>query len=110
MTAFAAARAVFDSFRTAWRFQRPFLVVHLGVRLLVLAILAPLASLALSIGLATSDTSALTDQDIAYFLLSPAGIAAALIVLCLLVVGAILDVAVMTHILRQGQRTLGRVL
>ena len=110
MTAFAAARAVLTSFRTAWCFQWPFLVTHLCIRLLVLAIVAPLASLALSIGIAARGTSALTDQDIAYFFLSPAGLAAGLVVLSLLLAGAVLDVAVMTSILRGGQKTLGQVL
>lgn len=105
-----SARDVTTSFRTAWRFQWPFLVVHLLVRLLVLAIVTPLASLALSVAIARSGQSALTDQDIAYFMLTPAGLAAALVVFCLLIAGAVLDVAIMTGILREHRKTFWSVL
>lgn len=100
-----SARDVLASFRTAWRFRWPFLVAHLLVRLFVLAIITPLASLLLSFAIATSGQSALTDQDIAYFLLTPTGLIAALIILCLLIAGAVLDVALMTSILRADQKT-----
>lgn len=100
-----SARDVLSSFRTAWRFRWPFLVAHLLVRLFVLAIITPLASLLLSFAIATSGQSALTDQDIAHFLLSPTGLIAALVTLCLLIAGAVLDVALMTSILRVNQKT-----
>jgi glycerophosphoryl diester phosphodiesterase len=105
-----SARDVLASFRIAWRFRWPFLVVHLLVRLFVLAIIAPLASLLLSFAIATSGQSALTDQDIAHFLLTPTGLFAALVTLCLLIAGAVLDVALMTSILRADQKTASGVL
>jgi glycerophosphoryl diester phosphodiesterase len=105
-----SARDVLTSFRTAWQFRWPFLVAHLLVRLLVLAIITPLASLLLSFAIATNGQSALTDQDIAYFLLTPTGLVAALVILCLLIAGAVLDVALMTSILRTAQRTAAGVL
>jgi glycerophosphoryl diester phosphodiesterase len=105
-----SARDVLASFRTAWRFRWPFLVVHLLVRLFVLAIVTPLASLLLSFAIATSGQSALTDQDIAHFLLTPTGLIAALVTLCLLIASAVLDVALMTSILRAHQKTTSGVL
>ncbi|MDA7949206.1 MAG: glycerophosphodiester phosphodiesterase [Hyphomicrobiaceae bacterium] len=95
--------------RTAWRFRWPFLVAHLLVRLFVLAVLAPASGLLLSLAIAMRGESALTDQDIAYFLLTPAGLAAGLAVAGLLIVGAILDVAIMTGVLRAGSRTVAGV-
>ncbi len=86
------------------------LVAHLLVRLLVLAVLAPVSSLILSLAIAVRGERALTDQDIAFFLLTPAGLAGGLAVACLLIVGAILDVAVMTGVLRGGNRTIAGVI
>lgn len=105
-----SALNVVESFRVAWRLRWPLLVAHLIVRLFVLAIITPLVSLLLSLAIATRGQSALTDQDIAYFLLTPAGLVTALIVLCLLMVSAVLDVALMTSILRAGQTTAFAVL
>jgi glycerophosphoryl diester phosphodiesterase len=104
-----SARDVLASFRTAWRFRWPFLVAHLLIRLLVLAIITPIASLLLYFAIATSGQSALTDQDIAHFLLTPTGLIAALATLCLLMAGAVIDVALMTSILRADQKTASRV-
>jgi glycerophosphoryl diester phosphodiesterase len=105
-----SARDVLAGFRTAWQFRWPFLVAHLLVRLLVLAIITPLASLVLSFAIATSGQSAVTDQEIAYFLLTPTGLVAALVFLCLLTAGAVLDVAIMTSVLRTGQKSTAGVL
>ena len=105
-----SARDVLTSFRTAWRFRWPFLVAHLLVRLFALAIITPLASLLLSLAIAARGQSALLDQDIAHFLLTPTGLVAALFILCLLIAGAVLDVALMTSILRANQKTASGVL
>ena len=64
-----AAKAVLESFGKAWHYRWPFLIVFVMVRLLVLAIVFPVANLILSVAIATRDQSALTDQDIALFLL-----------------------------------------
>ncbi len=105
-----SASEVIAGFRVAWQFRWPFLLAHLLARMLVLAIITPVASLLLSLAIATSGQSALTDQDIAYFLLTPAGLAAALAVSCLFIGAAVLDVALMTSILRTGRRTAAAVL
>lgn len=105
-----AASEVLSSFRVAWQFSWPFLLAHLLARLLVLAIVTPVAGFLLSLAIATSGQSALTDQDIAYFLLTPTGLAVALAVSCLFIGAAVLDVALMTGILRTGRRTAAAVL
>ena len=105
-----AASDVLASFRVAWQFSWPFLLAHLLARLLVLAIVTPVAGFLLSLAIAISGESALTDQDIAYFLLTPSGLAAALAVSCLFIGAAVLDVALMTSILRTGRRTAAAVL
>ena len=105
-----SARDVLASFCTAWGFRWPFLIAHLLVQLLLLAIIAPLASLLLSFAIEMSGQSALTDQAIAGFLLTPTGLIAALATLCLLIAGAVLDVALMTNILRADHKTVSGVL
>lgn len=105
-----SASEVLASFRVAWQFSWPFLLAHLLARLLVLAIVTPVAGLLLSLAIATSGQSALTDHDIAYFLLTPTGLAVALAVSCLFIGAAVLDVALMTSILRTGRRTAAAVL
>jgi len=110
MTLVAPAKDVLAGYRQAGRLLWPFLVTHVLVRLFILAVLAPVTGLVLSVAVATSGQSALTDQDIAWFVLSPVGLAAALVVACLSVAGAVLDVALMTGILRTGERGTGAVI
>jgi glycerophosphoryl diester phosphodiesterase len=104
MNSAGPAKEVLKSYRKAWRFGWPFLVAHLTVRLLVLACIAPAASLVLSLAISAKGQGAVTDQDIAWFLLSPAGLTAAFAALCLLIAGSVLDVSLMTMILRSGQK------
>lgn len=89
----------------AWGFLIPFLATHLALRLVVSALVLPLASLLFGLAIATSERSALTDQDIARFLLTPVGAVGALGVVSLLLAASVLDVAVMTVTLRQGTRS-----
>jgi glycerophosphoryl diester phosphodiesterase len=82
----------------------PITLIHLAVRLLVAAAIVPAAGALFALALAASGQSAVTDQAIARFLLIPAGAAAALALGSLLLVAAVLDVAVMSHALRRGER------
>ena len=66
--------------------------------------LVPVIALVLAATLSFSDQSALTDQDIARFLATPAGAIGALAVVSLLIVAAVLDVAAMTAILLDDAR------
>ena len=96
----AAVDRNIGSFLVAWKYQWPFLLAHLLTRLLVLAVITPLSGLIVSIAIATRGQVALTDQDIAYFFLSPLGLVVGLIILCLFIVGAVVDVSIMTCMLR----------
>jgi glycerophosphoryl diester phosphodiesterase len=95
---------VFTSYREAARLVLPFLATHLFVRVLAFAVLVPVIGLLVGLSLGFSDQSALTDQDIARFLFTPAGAIGTAVVLSLLIAGLILDVAVMTATLRSRQR------
>ena len=56
----------------------------------------------MAVSLSFSNQSALTDQDIVRFLLTPVGALSGLIVVSLLIVSMVLDVAVMTALLQSG--------
>jgi len=97
-------RETLDSYAQALRLWLPFLAVHLFVRLATAAVLVPVIGFLLVLTLWFSGQSALTDQDIARFLVTPAGAIGGLAVVSLLVVAAVLDLAAMTAILLQGAR------
>lgn len=97
---------VLQSYKAAWRFGGVFVPVYAILRLLVYAIVAPLLGLAITLGVSLSDQSALTDQDIARFILTPAGFVVTLAVLSLLLMGEVFSLAIMTGVLRSDQPTL----
>lgn len=94
---------VLASYRAAFGFLGPLALIHLSVRLLAAAVIVPAAGLALAAALAASGQSAVTDQDIARFLLTPAGFAGALALASLAVMAAVLDVAIMTNTMRRQE-------
>ncbi|MEM8729552.1 MAG: glycerophosphodiester phosphodiesterase family protein [Pseudomonadota bacterium] len=94
----------------AWSRVSPNFVVHLFFVAVSSSLLVPVAAGLGALAISFSDQSALTDQDIARFLLTPAGLIGALVVLSLAIVVTILDVAVMTAILRSGARRPGAAL
>ncbi|MEE4189206.1 MAG: glycerophosphodiester phosphodiesterase family protein [Roseobacter sp.] len=98
---------IITSYRYAFRLWLPLLASHLFVRLLIAALVAPVISALLGVTLAFSEQSALTDQDIARFLLTPMGALGALIIGSFLIVAAVVDVAFMTAVIRAGGRTVG---
>ncbi|MEM1431728.1 MAG: glycerophosphodiester phosphodiesterase family protein [Pseudomonadota bacterium] len=65
--------AVADAYAEVWRLKGRMLAVHLASLALFAALLSPVAALALQAALWVSGAPALTDKDIALFLLSPAG-------------------------------------
>ncbi len=93
-------RDVFTDFSGAWQRRAVVLPVYIATRLIGLAVVAPLLSIALAATLSLSGQSALTDQDIARFLLSPLGFLAGLTTLALFFAGAVIGFAVMTHDVR----------
>jgi glycerophosphoryl diester phosphodiesterase len=96
-----AVREVIEAYSFALRHVLPFTVLHLSVRLAVSVVMLPLAGLILGLALRWSGDPALTDQDIAGFLLSPVGAVGALVLAGVLIVAAVLDIALMTAVLRQ---------
>ena len=93
-------RDVLDSYRSAAALWLPLLSVHLFVRLITVAVVVPVAGFLLALSLSFADQTAVTDQDIARFLLTPVGAVGALGVVSLLLVAAVIDLAAMTAILR----------
>jgi len=94
-------RAVLPAYRRALSDVMLFTALHLSVRLAVSVLVLPLAGMILGLALRWSGDSALTDQDIAGFVLSPLGALGALAVAGVLIVAAVLDLALMTVVLRQ---------
>lgn len=95
---------VLNRCRQALKLAGPFLAIHVFFRLVSAAILVPVLVLLVGITLSFSDQSALTDQDIARFLVTPAGAVGGLAIVSLWIVSSILDVALMTGVLRSGVR------
>ena len=94
---------VLGSYRQAMQRFGPFLAVHVFFRLVSAGILVPVIGVLAAVAISISGQSALTDQDIAHFLVTPAGGIVGLTMLSLLLVSSVLDVAMMTVILRSGQ-------
>ncbi|MEJ2386360.1 MAG: glycerophosphodiester phosphodiesterase [Chromatiaceae bacterium] len=98
-------RTLSDSFRGAWRLRWPFLLSHLVFSVLVLAVMAPLVSLTIRGAIALSGQPALSDLDIALYLLSPVGFLAGVVAASLLLSTAVLDGAFMMAIARDARQT-----
>lgn len=97
-----------SSYRAALRLWLPLFSAHLFVRLLSAALLVPLIGAILAVAISFSDQAALTDQDIARFLLTPAGALGAMIVGAFVLVAAVFDVTFMTAVFRSGERSVRR--
>lgn len=94
---------VLDAYRKAWRARGVVVPLFLAVRLLSLAIVVPITASVVQAALTLSGQAALTDQDIAYFFLSPVGFVAFLGLAAIVLVGSIVGLAAMTVNLHQGQ-------
>ena len=77
MSVFQQWSEFFSLFVANWR---QFLAVHVVINVLVFIILAPLATVLLNLAVALSGDAALSDQDIIFFLMSPAGLVSMLII------------------------------
>ena len=73
-------RTVTQAWAEAWAHRRVFVPVYLFLRVLAFAAIVPLVGIAINLAVSLSNQSALTDQDIALFLLTPGGFVAALAV------------------------------
>jgi glycerophosphoryl diester phosphodiesterase len=81
------------------------LLSHLVFSLLVLAVITPLVSLTIRGAIALSGQPALSDFDIATYLLSPVGFIAGVVAASLLLGTAVLDTAFMMAIARDARQT-----
>ena len=97
MTPFANVR---DAYAAAWSHRVAFVAIHVALRLLAWALIAPALAGLVNLAVSLSSQSALTDQDIARFLLTPGGFVAAVAVLSVLLVAQVLGFALMAAVLR----------
>ena len=93
---------VFGSYLFALQRWLPLIAAHAFVRVFVSSIMVPVVGIGLTVTLLASDQAALTDQDIARFLFTPAGAIGAVVLISLLLVAIVLVVVIATAILRQG--------
>lgn len=100
---------VIQSWAQAWARRRLFVPLYLVLRLVALAILAPGVAAVVNLAVSLSDQTALTDQDIAFFILSPMGFLATLGALSILLVAEVLGFSVMAASLRIPDKDLWQV-
>ncbi|SDC69256.1 glycerophosphodiester phosphodiesterase [Ruegeria marina] len=91
------------AWRRSWSQRSLFVPLYAALRLLALALIAPALAGLINLAVALSDQSALTDQDIARFILSPLGFLASLAVLSVLLVAEVLSFSVMAASLRSPE-------
>ena len=91
-------------FRAAFAYLMPFTATYLAIRLVTSALFVPLIGLLLGTAVGFSGRSAVTDQDIARLLLTPAGAFTVLAAISLGIAAAVLDVTVMMHTLATRER------
>lgn len=103
-------RIVWSAFRTAADRWGLMLVVYLTMQTLSVAILVPSVSLLVNLAVQLSAQSALTDQDIAMFLLSPVGFVVGLGVLSVVLAVQIASFAIMATIVRLPSNSAPRLL
>ncbi|NDW45256.1 glycerophosphodiester phosphodiesterase [Ruegeria sp. PrR005] len=99
---------VASAWRQSWSRRGLFVPLYAALRLLALALIAPSLAGLVNLAVALSNQSALTDQDIARFILSPLGFAATLAVLSILLVAEVLSFSVMAASLRSPESDVWR--
>jgi len=93
-----------QAYASAWR-RRGFVVpIYLGARLLSIALIAPITAALVTAAVSLSGQSALTDLDIAQFLLTPIGFLAAVVMAAILLIGSLVGFTAMAVDL-QAERT-----
>ena len=99
MSHFAVVR---QAYLDAWSRRRVFVVISVVLQLAAWAMIAPALAGLVALAVSLSDQAALTDQDIAMFLLTPGGFVAAVGVLSVLLVATVWGFAMMAAVLRAG--------
>lgn len=96
---------VLEAYRLSWRNRATFIPIFLAVRILSFALIAPLIAVSIKLAVSLSGQAALTDQDIASFILSPIGFPVFLLLAGLVLVGSVFGTAVMTLCLQNQEST-----
>ncbi|WP_164659381.1 glycerophosphodiester phosphodiesterase [Tropicibacter sp. Alg240-R139] len=91
---------VTEAYAQAWARRRVFVPLYMALRLMAYALIAPGMAATINLAVSLSNQPALTDQDIAYFILTPVGFLATLIVLSILLAVEVMSFAVMSTSLR----------
>jgi glycerophosphoryl diester phosphodiesterase len=99
----SAIHTVVSAYSRAWPSRVAMISTVLTFRLIGLAILTPAVGLLINLAVSLSNQSALTDQDIARFLLTPVGSIVALGVLATMAVISVLSFALLTLVIHNGQ-------
>ena len=97
MSSFSTVKQAYGD---AWARRRIFVTILLVLRLGAYAMIAPVLAGLINLGVSLSDQTALTDQDIAMFILTPVGFVATLVVLGVLIMVEIGSFAMMAAVLR----------
>ncbi|MFT7594642.1 MAG: glycerophosphoryl diester phosphodiesterase [Paracoccaceae bacterium] len=97
MSAFSTVKLAYGD---AWDRRRIFVTILVVLRLGAYALIAPILAGLINLGVSLSDQAALTDQDIAMFILTPVGFVATLAVLGVLIMVEIGGFAMMAAVLR----------
>ena len=92
-------QTVISAFSRAWESRATMISAVLAFRLIALAILTPTIGLLTNLAVSLSNQSALTDQDIARFLLTPVGGIAVIGVLSFVIVVFVLGFALITMLI-----------
>ena len=92
------------AYSDAWRDRGVLIPLYLTISLLSFAIIAPVIGLLANMAIAASGQQALTDQDIAVFLLSPVGFVLMIAVVSLILITVVLNFTVLTIGLHYTQR------
>ncbi|KUJ78265.1 glycerophosphodiester phosphodiesterase [Ruegeria profundi] len=95
---------VSTAYKGAWARRRVFIPIYLVMRLLLIALIAPGVAITVNLAVLLSNQTAVTDQDIAAFILSPAGFVAAVVVLSLFLLAEVFVFSVMAGSLRMKER------
>ena len=91
---------VFQALKESWDRRVVFVGVHLALRIAAFAVITPLLAGIINLAVSLSSQTALTDQDIARFVVSPVGFVVTILLLSMLLVTEILGFSVMTALLR----------
>jgi glycerophosphoryl diester phosphodiesterase len=91
------------AYARAWRRRASVIPLFAGIRLLSLAVILPFTGVVVSLAIGLSGQSALTDQDILRFLLTPLGFAAGCLAVSVLLIGSVVGLAAMTLDLRSDR-------